>query len=73
MKPPKCGLITGPTPDIDSEAPQFDPAESWTDAVVRLARSSTALDPNVAAFGQEVAELAVVLVTRRGSPNNPLG
>jgi hypothetical protein len=51
----------------------FDPAESWTDAVVRLARSSTALDPNVAAFGQEVAELAVLLVRRRGSPNNPLG
>ncbi len=51
----------------------FDPVESWKDAVVRLARSSAALDANVATFGQEVAELAVVLLTRRGSPNNPLG
>ncbi|HEV2758445.1 MAG TPA: nucleotidyltransferase domain-containing protein [Acidimicrobiales bacterium] len=40
----------------------FDPAESWTEAVVRLARSSAAVDPKVAAFGQEVADLAVVLL-----------
>ena len=40
----------------------FDPAESWMEAVVRLAPSSAALDPDVATFGQEVADLAMVLL-----------
>ena len=40
----------------------FDPAETWTEAVVRLARSSAAVDPEVATFGQEVADLALVLL-----------
>jgi predicted nucleotidyltransferase len=49
----------------------FDPAESWTEAVVRLARSSGAVDPNVAPFGQEVADLAVVLLSTSGGPRSP--
>ena len=51
----------------------FDPAQSWTEAVVRLARSSAALDPSVVTFGQDVADVAVVLLSRDGSPNRPVG
>ena len=42
----------------------FDPGESWAEAVVRLARRAAAVDPNLATFGQEVVDLAVVMLDR---------
>lgn len=43
-------------------------ASSWTKAVIRLARSSAAVNPKVAHFGQEIADLAVVLLSTVEAP-----
>ncbi|HUQ62691.1 MAG TPA: nucleotidyltransferase domain-containing protein [Acidimicrobiales bacterium] len=58
---------------FDRMGETFDPSESWTGAVVRLARSSAAADPNLATYGQQVANLADVLLSMAGSPNDPVG
>ena len=56
---------------FDRIGAKFDPAESWADAVTRLAHVAAAVDPNVGSFGREVADLAVVLLAA-DRPNSPL-
>jgi len=49
----------------------FAPAESWAEAVTRLAHVAATVDPDVGAFGREVADLAVVLLAA-DRPNRQL-
>jgi len=50
-----------------------DPDEGWAAAVVRLARSAAAADPAVAELADEVAQLAVALLSTHGHPTQSDG
>ncbi|MGI8807962.1 MAG: hypothetical protein ACR2KK_09005 [Acidimicrobiales bacterium] len=49
----------------------FDAAESWEEAVTRLASVAAAVDPQVTAFAQDVAELAATLLGAGGADDPP--
>jgi len=43
-----------------------DPDEEWAAAVVRLARAAATVDPEVTGFAEEVAQLAIALLSTHG-------